>query len=330
MKKAIPILIVLAGLGIYVYFFHVQPTREYDPTVRGSGTIEVTDVVVSPKIPAHIESIAVREGDKVDAGQLLATLKCDDIKARVNQANAQVLQAQAAVAQAAATRQKALAAKKQAHAGLGPLQVGRKRADREYKRAEQLVGIQGIPQRTVDEAKSALEVAEEQLLFARQGIEVSGKGIKVAERTVDIAKARLELARSTIEVVSVQLEECTMKAPLSGVVMQRNYEPSEMVLPGAAMFKIADSKEVHTWIYVPNKEIGRVRVGQRVNLVADTYPGREFVGKVVRINEKAEFTPKSTQTKEDRTQLVYGVKVALDNPDGMLMAGMPVEASFVH
>jgi HlyD family secretion protein len=101
------------------------------------------------------------------------------------------------------------------------------------------------------------------------------------------------------------------------------------VLPGAAILKLGRLSEVYTWIYIANEKVGRVRTGQRVELAADTYPGRVFVGRVVRINEQAEFTPRSIQTREDRTRLVFGVKVVAPNPDRALLPGMPVEAVIV-
>jgi len=146
---------------------------------------------------------------------------------------------------------------------------------------------------------------------------------------VVVAASQVELAKKAVEIVEVQLKECQLAAPAAGTVMARNYEPGEMALPGAAILKIGRLDEVYTWIYVPNNEIGRVKLGQRAKLVADTYPNRSFYGTITRINEQAEFTPKSIQTKEDRTRLVYGVKVTITNPDRALMPGMPVEAQII-
>ena len=156
------------------------------------------------------------------------------------------------------------------------------------------------------------------------------KGAAVADRAIAVAEAQVALAEKGVAAIEVQRAECTLLAPSNGTVLARNYEPKEMALPGATILEIGRLDRVHTWIYVANAEVGRVRLGQRVELVADTYPGRTFAGTVVRINERAEFTPKSIQTKDDRTRLVFGVKVEIDNPDRALLPGMPVEAALVE
>lgn len=330
MKKAAPILVILIGLGTYVYLFHIQPARQFDPTVKGFGTVEAEEIVISPRIAARITSIDVEDGSGVTAGQVLVTLSCDDIEARLNQARAQVRAAEAAVAQAGATKQQAAAASKQAAASVTPYLVNKKRAERELARALILSEQNTIPKKAVDDAQSELEALKERIAAAEQGVNVSQRNVKVAAQGIEMAEAQVALARASADVVATALADCRLLAPRAGVVAHSNYHVGELVLPGANILKIYDLNDVFTWIYVPNEEVGRVHLNQRVRVIADTYPGRQFEGKVVRISEEAEFTPKSIQTKEDRTQLVYGVKVILLNSDRALLPGMPVEASLVE
>jgi HlyD family secretion protein len=315
MKKAIPIIVILLGITAYVYFARIRPSRQYDPTVRGTGTIEATDLVLSPKIPARIVSIEADEGTFVKTGQVLVRLLCEDLDARRLQAEAQVVQAEAAQAQAQASLS-------QLTAQLSPLQVQQENATREFSRASSLRVSGSASQYAVDQAETATKAVKEQIAAAKSGL-------AVARRAIAVASSQIELAKKTVETVAVQMKECALVSPITGTVMARNYEPGEMALPGAAILKIGRLDEVYTWIYVPNEEVGRVKLGQRARLVADTYPGRSFYGTITRINQEAEFTPKSIQTKEDRTRLVYGVKVTIPNPDGALMPGMPVEAQVV-
>lgn len=330
MRKAIVISVLLLALGAYVYFFRVRPSQIHDPTVRGSGTVEATEVVIAPRIAARIAGIAAQEGDRVQAGQTLVTLDCADITARVAQAEAQVAAAEAGARQAQAAQDQAQAARSQAEAGVSPLSVTRDRAARELERMNQLSGIEGVPQRAVDDAKSAVKTVEEQIAAARKGVTVSGKAVTLAGRAVETALAQVDLAKRAVEVARTQLAECELRSPIGGTVSRRSYEPGELALPGAAVLEVVDLGDTYTWIYVSNEEVGRVRPGQAVEVVADTYPGRAFPGKVVRVSDRAEFTPKSIQTKEDRTRLVFGVKVALANADGVLLPGMPVEAALVE
>jgi HlyD family secretion protein len=197
--------------------------------------------------------------------------------------------------------------------------VQKKSAEREQARAAALKAVDGVSGAVVDQADTAVQIVDEQLGVARSGAAVAG-------RAVDVAAAQVALAERGLAAIEVQRAECALEAPIDGVVLSRSYEPGELALPGAAILELGRLERVHTWIYVANAEVGRVHIGQRVRLVADTHPGRTFVGTVVRVNERAEFTPKSIQTKDDRTRLVFGVKVAIDNPDRALLPGMPVEA----
>ncbi|MDD5309786.1 MAG: efflux RND transporter periplasmic adaptor subunit [Deltaproteobacteria bacterium] len=316
MKKAIPILVVLAAVAVYAYVTRIAPSRIKDPAVRGSGTVEATEALVSSKIMARIVSIDAVEGDVVEAGRVMVRLACDDLAVRKTQAEAQVAQAEAARAQAEA-------AYRQVMAQLSPLDVQKENAAREFARATSLRASDSAPQYAVDQAETAVKAVREQIGAARSGVEV-------ARRTTIVAEAAVNLAGKGVEAANVALAECEIRAPMAGVVMARDREPGEMVLPGATILKIGRLDEVHTWIYVANEEVGRVRLRDRVVLKADTYPGRSFEGAVARVNEQAEFTPKSIQTKEDRTRLVYGVKVVVRNADRALMPGMPVEAEIVE
>lgn len=330
MKKIIPIAVVLIGLGVYVYFFRVKPSQEYDPVVRGFGTIEATEVAVSSKIPGRIVAIFTDEGARVEKDAPLVSLACEDLETRLEQALVRVEQAKATVGKAKAGQSQAKAVRRQAQAGVSPLLVGKEQAEREYKRALVLIDIDGIPQRTVDQAESAVKTLHEQLEAAREGINVAGRGVDVAKRTIDVTMTQVLLAEKNVELIRIGLRECQLTAPIGGVVLAKNYEPGELLLPGSPVIKLGRLDKVHTWIYVPNNEVGKVHIGQNVKLVADTYPGRAFFGEVVLVNKEAEFTPKSIQTKEDRTRLVFGVKVSLGNKDGSLMPGMPVEAELIE
>jgi len=315
MKKAVVLGIILVSLSVYVYFTEILPARAYDPQVRGTGTIEATEVVVSTKIAGRIKSIEVNEGDRVEAGQVLVTLDCEELQARLRQAEAQVAQVRAGQGQAGAARN-------QTKAQIQPLERQKEQAERDFERAKKLYESGTIPQNQYEKAESGLKTLKDQITAGEEAVKVAGQAVSVFD-------AQIKLAQTAVDLIKVSIEECTIKAPLTGLVIAKNYEVGEMALPGSSLLRIDWLDSVHTWIYVPNAEVGKVRVGQKVKLLADTYPDREFVGQVARINPKAEFTPKTIQTKEDRTRLVYGVKVELENKDGALMPGMPVEARLV-
>jgi len=312
MKRVVPLLVVLLAFTLYVYVTHILPSRRADKEVRGSGSIEATTVTISPKVAARILAIAVSEGDKVVAGQLLVTLQCDDLAARQAQADAQTAQAEGAVAQAQA-------AALQATAQTAPLAVQAAQARRENERMQTLAKSGAVTTRALEQAEAAQSASAEQ----QRAAELAAAATR---RTVDVASLQVTVAKRSAEFVASQRSECELRSPLAATVLGRNYEPGEMALPGSALLKLGNLAAVHTWIYVANEEMGRVRIGQKVMLRADTYPERQFEATVTRINAQAEFTPRSIQTKEDRTRLVFGVKVEVQNTDGALLPGMPVEA----
>ncbi len=306
------VLTILSAVAVLVWQ-RVLRARAPDESVHGSGSIEATEVVVAPKVSARIATLGADEGDHVKAGQRLATLECDTMRVALKQARAQVQAADA-------MKNEALARQRQAQDADAPLLVQYDLAKREHARAAKLFASGGITRSALDEATTHDEALKAQL-------DQTGRAVSVARAGVRVAASQVDLARTAVDQTEAQLEECFIDAPMTGVVMRRVHEVGELVLPGSTLFRIGDLADIYTWIYVPNEDVGRVKLGQDVDVVADTYPGRTFRGRVVRINEEAEFTPKSIQTRKDRTRLVFGVKVSVDNRDGALLPGMPVEAT---
>ena len=327
MKKAIAIGVLLVALSLLAYFLEIRPSRRPDPTVRGSGTIEATPVLVSAKIAARLLSVNARDGEQVKAGHVLATLDCRELEARKAQALARVSQARAALAQSRAALAQARAGHGQARSQIRPLVERREQAHRDYERMRSLVASGSLPQSQLERAETALKALIRHVAAAQAGAKVASRGSGVAAESIRVMESALKVAIAALGLTEVAIDECRLKAPIDGVVAARNYEPGELVLPGATLFRLHHLDQVYTWIYVANAELGRVHLNQDVAVSADTYPQRLFKGRVVRIREQAEFTPKSIQTKEDRTRLVFGVKVMLENSDHALLPGMPVEAA---
>jgi len=119
----------------------------------------------------------------------------------------------------------------------------------------------------------------------------------------------------------------TLTAPTSGMVMKKTVHRGEMAVAGATLMTIASLDEVTLTIYIPEDEIGRVRVGQTVEVSVDSFPGKVFQGRVSYIASEAEFTPKNVQTQKERVNMVFAVKVKIPNPAHELKPGMPADAA---
>lgn len=129
--------------------------------------------------------------------------------------------------------------------------------------------------------------------------------------------------------LEIQLDKTTIRSPLDGVVVRRSIRLGEVTSPASTMMVVTREDQVHLTLFVPEKEIGLVKIGQGVEVQVDSYPGETFPGKVTFINTKSEFTPRNVQTQKDRLNLVFAVKVQIPNPDLRLKPGMPADATIV-
>ena len=152
---------------------------------------------------------------------------------------------------------------------------------------------------------------------------------KLASDQYRLVSHQYEQSKAALEVIRAQLENTVIKSPLDGIVLERNANPGEVVFPGIALLTLADLSSVWLRIYVKETQLGWVKLGQNAKVKVDSYPEKTFWGKVVHISDKAEFTPKDIQTKEQRVKLVFGVKISLDNPNQELKPGMPADAEIV-
>jgi HlyD family secretion protein len=164
-----------------------------------------------------------------------------------------------------------------------------------------------------DVARGQYEVALEELKLLEAGARPDQ--IKAARHQLEQAEAALRLAR-------IRLEKARIFSPISGTVLVKSSEQGEVVSPGVPIVTIADLGDMWVKIYIDEVNIGNIRLGQPARVRVDSFPEREFSGKITYISDEAEFTPKNIQTREDRVKLVFAVKVGIDNAGGLLKPGM--------
>lgn len=289
-----------------------------------------------------------------------ARLQVEPLRSQAGAAAAQVeavrRTADAALAQAEAARQQVAAAQGQAAAArrtVGAVRAQRENADRQRDRAEALlaeavvrpVDLEGSDTAAADlryrvgaasatagaaaASASAVEsqarAAEEQAAAAGQQVVAAGEQARAATGQVQAAEAQLAVFDATLRRARLAQAECRIVAPRAGLVTLVARQAGEAVLPGTTLVELADPTETTVTFYVVNADLGRVRPGQRVRVVADALPDRPFAGTIRWIAREAEFTPRTVQTRDDRDRLVYAVEALLENRDGALRDGMPVE-----
>jgi multidrug resistance efflux pump len=183
-------------------------------------------------------------------------------------------------------------------------------------------------QAQVNAAKAQYEVASAAVELTQAQVE----GLQIGATPEQIASvaAQVDLARSARDTLEVQLKKLTLEAPISGLVLERPVHVGEVAVPGAPLMTLADLNEVTLTVYVPEDQLGKVQLGQPVSVTVDAYPDRVFQGSVAFIATQAEFTPKNVQTKEERVNMVFAVKVKLLNADHALKPGMPADAVLVE
>jgi HlyD family secretion protein len=181
---------------------------------------------------------------------------------------------------------------------------------------KELLASQTITQKQYDDA-------EARYISAQQAYDKLVHGLRAEE--IVAVRARRDQALAQTDLLKKKVRDCHVTAPSAGTITLRAVEPGELVGPGSQLLRITYLEKVKLTIYVTEKQISRIQLGQSATVTTDA--GGTFVGKVVYKSPVAEFTPKNVQTKEERTKLVFGVKILVDNPDGRLSPGLPADAS---
>jgi len=278
-----------------------------------SGNIEAHESVVSFKtVQSRIVELPFDEGQTVKAGTVLATVDDADYKQQVEIAeaalNAQTRQLDVAQQNVIASRRTIVS--DEADVALKQL---------EFDRAQTLL-VKGAG--TTD----ARDVAETVVRQSRAALDRDNALEVSAEKSVALAIANIGSAQATLDLAKIVVDYTTLKAPFDGVILVRQAELGEVVSPGAAIVTLADIDHVWLRAYVNETDVGKIRLGEAVTVTTDSYPGKDYPGRISFISESAEFTPKSVETHAERVTLVYRIRIDSDNPAHELVPGLPADA----
>ena len=286
------------------------------------GNVDLRQVQLSFNNSERIAAVLVQEGDRVRQGQLLARLDTSRLEPQVAQAEAQVA-AQRQIVQRlrAGSRPEEIA---QARANVESAKADAINARQQYERvrsASEISAGRAVRQQDVDAAKAALEVAEAKLAVNERALDLAIAGPR--KEDIAEAEARLRANEAQLALLRQQLVDAQLLAPMDAIVRTRILEPGEMVSPQKPVFSLAmtDPKWIRT--YVSEPDLGKIRSGRAASVAVDSFADRRFEGWIGFISPVAEFTPKSVQTEELRTSLVYEVRVFVKDPSDELRLGMP-------
>jgi HlyD family secretion protein len=323
-KVAVPVLLVA---GAVVSWLILSARGGEDGALIASGTVEATEADLGFQMAGRVQQVEVSEGDGVAAGQELARLDLTEAQAVRDGAVAQLAAAQARLAELQrGARPEEI---QQAEAALRSSVERVDAARREAERARNLFQGGAVSRQALDNAETALEVAEAARVQAEQALALLREGAR--SETITGQRAVVEQARANVSRADATLANGVIRAPFAGRVTVRHRGPGETVAPGAPVLTLLDPEDRWVRIYVREDQIGRVRIGMPAEIRSDTYPDRSYAGEVVFIGSEAEFTPRNVQTSEERTRLVYAVKVRVSGDVQFeLKPGIPADVTLVE
>ncbi len=314
--------ILLGAIASVRYFNH----RANSGRITASGTIEATEVAIESKVTGRIEQLMVDEGDRVTEDQLLVQIERREIEAQVRGAVAQVEAARANLANLEAGSREQEIKKGEAALEEANANLEKTRTDRD--RLEKLHNDKVVSDQEWERARTANDVAVAKQREAREHLDLLKAGTR--RQLIEAARGEFRRAQAALELVLVQLDDTRLTAPLAATVLLKNREKGELATPGTPILTLGDLDHLWVSIYVKETDLGRVKLGGEARITVDTFPGKAYRGKVTHISNKAEFTPKTIQTKEERVKLVFEVKVAIENQAGELKPGMPADVELMQ
>ncbi len=353
-RKLILILVaavaVLAATGLYAGWFH------RDTSLEGSGTVEARNIRVGSKIGGRIDKVLVREGDPVQPGQILMTFDDKELQASLEQSRANAEKARRGYRPEGIDEARAVAAQAKADFELKrngyrqediAAELDRAKADEirthlDFDRYEALAKKDLVSKQQRDTAEANWRMAVAQQQSARHKLDELQRGyrpeeIASAEAHYHQAQASLEklergnrredveLAKAAYAYDQARFRERQVTAPSAATVEVLDVRPGDLIAPNTPVATLLEKDQIYVRIYIPETEIGGVKVGQKAEVRVDSFPHTAFDGVVEQINQQAEFLPRNVQTREERVHQVIGVKIRINDPAGRVLAGMAAD-----
>ena len=301
---------------------------------RVSGYVEATEVRVAAEVGGRLLEVKVAEGDRINVGDLVARVDTGDVEIAIRRAQAERDQADAQLAllragsrpedirQAASQLQSSQADVRGAQAELDA-------AGADLERFEGLLRVNAGSVKQRDDAKTRRDVAQARVRAAQERAQAAADGLArvragARPQEIDAARARVSVAEAQIAALQKNANDATLRSPVAGIVTAKLLDTGEMAAPRAPVAVVTDLDHAWANLYVDERLVPQLKIGQAATIVTDA--GQRLPGTITFISPKAEFTPRNVQTAEERSKLVYRVKVTADNNAGILKPGMPVEA----
>lgn len=313
---------IYVSAAIFSVFALIGCAGKHAGAIEASGTLETTEVKVSAKVPGQIQKLLIQEGSQVKKGDTLLVLDRStlELQWKQTQAGVELADAQYRLLLSGARSEDVRLAEE----ALKQAESSFKNASDDYSRMKELFASNTVSKKQFDDAEARYTVAQAQWNSAKQNLQKMQRFARPEDLAA--AKARLDQAKASADLLKKQYTDACILAPVAGTITNKPVEEGELIGTGTTVATISRLEKMNLMIYVSETELGKVKLGGAADVVIDTYPDKNYPGKVIYISPIAEFTPKNIQTKEDRTKLVFGVKLEVENNDGTLKSGMPADA----
>lgn len=319
---------LLAGVGLIaatlVALGFFWPFRGRPETLRLPGVVEIQEVRLGSKVGGRVAEVLVQEGDVIRPGQVLVRFEAPELEA-------QRLQLQAQVQEATATLEKARNGPRkeeisQARSDLNNAEADERLANENYTRAEQLFTRSAFARADYDAARAAVASSRAKAASAKAKLDLLLAGTRPEE--IAEVEARLGQIRGKLQEVEANLKEAVVLAPEEAVVDVLAVRKGDLVMANQPILRVLRAGDLWVKAYVPETELGKIRLGQDAAVTIDSYPGVRLPGKVFFIDAEAEFTPRNVQSADERRHQVFGIKVRVPQPQPdkrILKSGMAAE-----
>jgi len=320
-KKVIAgILVVIAVVAIGFWVWGYNHKKQLDNDVLTLyGNVDIRQVSLAFEQSGRIQKLLVQEGDKVQAGQVLATLNTNALQIQAKQAQAQLkAQQEAIIKQEIGARPEEIT---QAKAQLASAQAELDKTNKNLQRLQILVSStdgRAISQQELDYAKSNQHSAEAAVRERQANLELLIKGARKEDR--EATRAQYEVTKANLDLIKYNLTQAELRSPVNAVVR----EVGDMTTAQKAVYTLALTNPKWIRVYVNEQDLSSIKMGGTAQVIRDAYPNQPINGKIGYISSVAEFTPKTVQTEEIRTTLVYEVRVYVNDPNDQLKMGQPV------
>lgn len=321
MIKRIAGILLVAVLGYLCYLGYNSYIKEKQPAgLQAAGTIEATQVELRSKVAGTLQGLTIAPGNPVQENQLVANIIRNDLAAQKERDALTVAKAQVQLDDlTSGAREQEI---REAEIAVDRAQINYDQAAKDYNRASVLFKQSVIPEADMEKVETAFKQSQNSLESAMVRLNL----LQAGSRTDQIEAARIELERSVavLKAAEALSEDTKIICPIEGTVLTRNFENGEVIQAGASVASIANLNDMWIKVYIPTDDLPKIKLGKQVKFTVSG-SNEEYSGIIEEIASSGEFTPKVIQTKKERTNIVFAVKIKINNENNVLKPGMPAD-----